>query len=176
MGVIAELGDFEADDATEDVTVMRASWSGRPLAHRGRRRQVPAGLAGHRAHPAVMVTPAPAQLQIPLWVAGASAGAVAASLLLPAVVTAPADIDPAAPAAPARCTLTGDLDTDRQAVIEWSAAGATHLLCALSGSATLDTFARWLLPEVGTVGFPRVVADSPLPERWPRQDTRGSDQ
>ena len=49
IGVIAELGPLNVDDATEDVSVLRASWSGRAIAHRGRRWQVPAGLNGHVA-------------------------------------------------------------------------------------------------------------------------------
>ena len=76
IGVIAEVGSLDADAATEDVTVLRASWSGRPLAHRGMRWQVPAGLAEHDAPSAVMVTPPPAQLEVPLWVAGEAARAV----------------------------------------------------------------------------------------------------
>lgn len=169
IGVIAELGSLEADDAAEDVAVLRASWSGRPLAHRGRRWQVPAGLAGHTAPASIMVTPSPAQLEVPLWVARASAGAVARTLGLPYVADAPADVDESRPVAPARATLTGDLDADRRIVRDWSANGATHLLCELTGSATLEALARWLVPEVAMVGFPRVVAESPLPVPWPRR-------
>ncbi len=50
-------------------------------------------------------------------------------------------------------------------MIEWSSAGATHLLCTLGGTATVDAIARWLQPEVAMVGFPRVVAETPLPAR-----------
>ncbi len=70
IGVIAELGPLDEDDATEDVSLLRASWSGRAISHRGMRWQVPAGLPGHVAPAAVMVTPPPVQLEIPLWVAG----------------------------------------------------------------------------------------------------------
>lgn len=170
IGVIAELGSLDADDAAEDVAVLRASWSGRPLAHHGRRWHVPAGLAGHTAPASIMVTPSPSQLEMPLWVAGASAGAVARTLGVPHVADAPADVDDSQPVAPARAKLTGDLDADRRIVLGWSANGATHLLCELTGSATLEALARWLVPEVAMVGFPRVVAESPLPAVWPRRN------
>jgi len=174
IAVLAELGDLAADDAVEDVTVLRAAWSGRAIAHQGKRWRVPARLDGHRAPSSVMVTPAPAQLQIPLWVAGTSAATVSASLSLPAVATTPGDVDRAAPVAPGRSPLVGDLDTDRQAVVDWAAAGATHLLCELGEAATLDTLVRWLLPEVAMVAFPRVVADAPLPASWPQRSAPGS--
>jgi alkanesulfonate monooxygenase SsuD/methylene tetrahydromethanopterin reductase-like flavin-dependent oxidoreductase (luciferase family) len=170
IGVIAELGALGADDATEDVSVLRASWSGRAIAHRGRRWQVPAGLPGHVAPAAVMVTPPPAQLEIPLWVAGEHATNVGQSLSLPVVAGRLADVDSSLPVAPGRVELGGDLDADRRLVAEWSAAGATHLLCTLSGSATVDALARWLQPEVAMVGFPRVVTESPLPAQWPRAE------
>lgn len=168
IGVIAELGSLDADAAAEDVQVLRASWSGRPLAHRGKRWQVPARLPGHAGPDAVMVTPPPAQLDIPLWVAGDAAAAVARSLALPVVVSAMADIDAKSPVAPARCVLAGELDDDRQTVVDWSRGGATHLLCELAHPDGLDALVRWLVPEVAMVGFPRVVAASPLPAPWPR--------
>jgi hypothetical protein len=167
IGVIAELGELGAADCTEDVALMRACWSGRPITHRGRRWRVPAELPGHVAPPAVMVTPPPAQLEVPLWVAGAAAIEVSRALSLPNVAVAPGAIDASLPVAPARGTLGGGLDVDRRAVIEWSAAGATHLLCTLTGTASLDELTRWLMPEVAMVGFPRMVAQSPLPASWP---------
>ena len=99
IGVIAELGALDPEAAAEDVTVMRASWAGRPIRHRGRRWQVPAGLDGHVAPAAVMVTPPPAQLEMPLWVAGDAAGAVGTSLGLPVVANTPGAVDAAAPVA-----------------------------------------------------------------------------
>ena len=138
IGVIAELGQLDEDDATEDVSLLRASWSGRAITHRGMRWQVPAGLPGHVAPTAVMVTPPPVQLEMPLWVAGENAPGVGRSLGLPVVASALADIDPTHPVAPGRVELSGDLDADRQLVIEWSSAGATHLLCTLHGAATVE--------------------------------------
>ena len=50
-GVIAELGSLDADAAAEDVALLQASWSGRAIAHRGARWQVPAGIPGHALPP-----------------------------------------------------------------------------------------------------------------------------
>jgi alkanesulfonate monooxygenase SsuD/methylene tetrahydromethanopterin reductase-like flavin-dependent oxidoreductase (luciferase family) len=171
LGVIAEVGALGVADAAEDIAVLRASWSGRPVAHDGRRWKVPAGLPGHAAPPAVMVTPPAAQLEVPLWVSGRVAAAVAAELSLPPVADAPADVDMSRPVAPGRTELGGDVDDDRARVIAWSAAGATHLLCALTGAATLDALARLLQPEVAMVAFPRLITETPKPARWPRLRT-----
>lgn len=165
---VADVGGLDADAAAEDVTVLRAAWSGRPLHHRGVRWQVPAGLPGHVAPPAVMVTPPPAQLTMPLWVTGEAAAHVGAALALPVLAGAPASIDSDAPVAPGRTSLTGDLDTDRATVVAWASAGATHLACELAGADDLGALARWLVPEAGMVAFPRVVADAALPAPWPR--------
>ena len=167
IGVIGELGSLDIEAATEDVTLLRASWAGRPIRHRGERWQVPAGLAGHVAPDAVMVTPAPAQLDVPLWMAGDAARPVGASLGLPVVAHAPGAVDAAVPVSPGRATLVGDVDIDRQTVSDWSSVGATHLLCALDGTATVEAIARWLVPEVAMVEFPRVVTETPLPASWP---------
>lgn len=170
VGVIADVGELDAEAAGEDVMVLRDALTGRPVRHRGRRWQIPAGLAGHVAPDAVFVTPGPAQLAVPIWIAGAAAGDVGRSGSFPVVTTEPSAVDSRAPIAPGRCVLGGDLDADRRLVVEWSAAGATHLLCELQGAATVAAVARWLIPEVGMVGFPRVVADAPLPAAWPRAD------
>jgi alkanesulfonate monooxygenase SsuD/methylene tetrahydromethanopterin reductase-like flavin-dependent oxidoreductase (luciferase family) len=167
IGVIGELGWLDTEAATEDVTLLRLSWTGRPIRHRGRRWQVPAGIAGHVAPDSVMVTPSPAQLEVPLWIAGDAARAVGASLGLPVVANAPGAVDASVPVAPGQATLVGDVDADRQIVGDWSSAGATHLLCSLDGTATVETIARWLVPEVSMVDFPRVVTETPLPARWP---------
>jgi alkanesulfonate monooxygenase SsuD/methylene tetrahydromethanopterin reductase-like flavin-dependent oxidoreductase (luciferase family) len=171
LGVIAETGALPAEAASEDVAVLRAAWSGRPVAHRGARWSVPAGLPGHAAPPAVMVTPQPVQLEVPLWVDGAAARSVATALSLPWIARAPADVDRSAAVAPARTELRGTLDDDRERVIEWSTAGATHLLCTLSGSATIEALSRWLQPEVAMVAFPRLITRTPLPASWPPSRT-----
>ena len=160
LGVIAELGALGAEAAIEDVTLLQASWSGRPVAHDGGRWRVPAGLPEHAAPPAVMVTPQPAQLEVQLWVAGAVAPSVAQAVSLPRVAYTPADVDRAAAVAPARMALRGSLEADRDDVIEWSRAGATHLLCTLTGTTTLESVQRWLQPEVAMVAFPRPITQT----------------
>ncbi len=96
---------------------------------------------------------------------------VGSALALPVLAGTPGDIEAAAPIAPGRTALTGDLDTDRATVVAWAAAGATHLLCELADADDLAALARWLVPEAGMVAFPRVVADAPLPAPWPRSST-----
>jgi hypothetical protein len=118
-----------------------------------------------------MVTPSPVQLEVPLWVAGPDARRVAAGLSLPWVAGTPADVDRSAAVAPGRAELHGDLEADRSSVLEWSSAGATHVLCTLSGSATIEALSRWLQPEVAMVAFPRVITQTPLPAAWPRLRT-----
>jgi hypothetical protein len=167
--VIADVGQLEGDAAIEDVSLLRAALSGRAVDHRGARWRVPAGLAGHVAPAALMVTPAPAQLVVPVWVTGAAAAEVGGALSIAPLALEPPGVDPTAPVAPGRCVLSGELDADRELLIRWAAAGATHLACELGGSATVGALARWLIPEVGMVGFPRVVAEAELPARWPRE-------
>ena len=171
VAVVAQLGSLGEAAATEDVALLRAALCGRPLGHRGERWQVPACIAGHVAPASVLVTPGPAQLVLPIWVAGPAAAATGRSLSIPAVATETNAIQDGADVSPARCTLGGDLDADRQLVVEWSNAGATHLLCTLAGTADVGMLARWLIPEVGMVAFPRVVADAPEPASWPRRET-----
>lgn len=166
VAVLANLGGLSADAAVEDLTLLRASWSGRPVRHTGERWRIPARLPGHRAPDAVHVTPLPAQLAVPLWVTGSAAAAVGTTLGLPVLAGRRGDIDATAPVAPGRAELSGSLDADRDEVSGWADAGATHLVCA--GDIDLDDLARWLIPEVAMVAFPRVVADSPLPRPWPR--------
>jgi alkanesulfonate monooxygenase SsuD/methylene tetrahydromethanopterin reductase-like flavin-dependent oxidoreductase (luciferase family) len=168
IGVIGELGSLDTDAAAEDVAVLRASWGGRPICHRGTRWQVPARLAGHVAPEEVMVTPPPAQLTVPLWIAGHAAPAVGAALGVCVVAADCAAVDAAASMAPGRTTLGGDTVIDRHNVLNWSSAGATHLLCALDGAASVEAIARSLAPEVAMVEFPRVVTETPPPARWPR--------
>lgn len=167
LGIIAELGALPAEAASEDVALLRASWAGRPVAHQGARWRVPAALPGHAAPLAVMVTPQPVQLEVPLWVAGAEARSVAQQLSVPWIAETRADVDPSSAVAPGRTALGGSLEDDRDDVIEWARAGATHLVCALSGAATIEAMQRWLQPEVAMVAFPRLITQTPLPAAWP---------
>jgi alkanesulfonate monooxygenase SsuD/methylene tetrahydromethanopterin reductase-like flavin-dependent oxidoreductase (luciferase family) len=164
--VLASSAGLGPDEAAEDLEVLRRSWTARPLRHRGVRWAVPAGIAGHTAPAAVTVTPPPAQVEVPVWPTGTAAAALAERSGLPAVAERPADARPDLPVQPAATALTGDLDDDRATVITWTDAGATHLLVRASPEA-VATIARHLVPEVAMPGFPRVVAESPLPLPWP---------
>jgi alkanesulfonate monooxygenase SsuD/methylene tetrahydromethanopterin reductase-like flavin-dependent oxidoreductase (luciferase family) len=164
--VLADSAGLDADEAAEDLEVLRRSWTARPLRHRGVRWAVPAGIAGHTAPAAVMVTPPPAQVEVPVWLTGTAAATLAARSGLPAVAERPADARPDLPVQPAATALTGDLHDDRATVITWADAGATHLLVR-AGPEAVATIARHLAPEVAMPGFPRVVAESPLPLPWP---------
>jgi hypothetical protein len=113
-----------------------------------------------------MVTPPPAQVEVPVWLTGTAAATLAARSGLPAVAERPADARPDLPVQPAATALTGDLHDDRATVITWADAGATHLLVR-AGPEAVATIARHLAPEVAMPGFPRVVAESPLPLPWP---------
>lgn len=165
--VVVAPDSLAPDDADEELALLRAAWSGRAVQHDGSRWHVPAGLDGHVAPASVMVTPKPAQVDMPVWVAPSWAGSGQVR-----VVVEPADVDAAAAVAPGLAALTGDLDTDRQTVLAWAAAGATHLLCRLphgdKATEALALIARWLAPEVGMVAFPRVIAAAPLPLESPR--------
>ena len=164
--LLADSAGLDPDEAAEDLEVLRRSWIARPLRHRGARWAVPAGIAGHAAPAAVMVTPPPAQIEVPVWLTGTVATALAEHSGLPALVERPADARTDVPVQPAATALTGDLDDDRAKAITWADAGATHLLVRARPEA-VGTIARHLAPEVAMPGFPRVVAESPLPLPWP---------
>jgi len=164
--VLADSAGLDPDEAAEDLEVLRRSWIARPLRHRGARWSVPAGIAGHTAPAAVMVTPPPAQVEVPVWLTGTAATALAERSGLPALVERPADALPEVPVQPAATALTGDLDDDRATVITWADAGATHLLVRAAPEA-VGTIARHLAPEVAMPGFPRVVSEPLPPLPWP---------
>ena len=70
----------------ETVEVLIAALSARPFAHDGARWRVPARLPEHEhLEERVRVTPAPAQLELPLWVTGAAGRAVSAAHGVPFV-------------------------------------------------------------------------------------------
>jgi alkanesulfonate monooxygenase SsuD/methylene tetrahydromethanopterin reductase-like flavin-dependent oxidoreductase (luciferase family) len=161
--VLADSAGLDAAAAAEDLEVLRRSWAGRPLRHAGRRWRVPAGLDGHAALEAVSVTPKPAQVDLPVWLGGAAAAALATATGLAPVVTDPADARPQRLVQPAAARLAGDLEADRAAVLAWAGAGATHLLLRLPDGAALDAavavVSRHIAPEAAMPHFPRVLAE-----------------
>jgi alkanesulfonate monooxygenase SsuD/methylene tetrahydromethanopterin reductase-like flavin-dependent oxidoreductase (luciferase family) len=154
---VADPGSSSDLDAAEAVGLLEQAWSGRPIRHQGRW-TVPAGLPGHQAPDAVIVTPPPAQLELPLWLTRAVAG-----LDRPVLELAPPR-GAARRSVPGRVALTGDLAADRAVVRAWADAGASVLfvetddLAAVSGR---------LAPEVAMVAFPSVIVTAPPPARWP---------
>ncbi len=76
------LGVRSGDEAllAETLDVLNHAFAARPFRHEGQRWRVPANLPEHEhAETLVRVTPAPAQLELPIWVSGSAAPAVARS-------------------------------------------------------------------------------------------------
>lgn len=168
---LVDTGDLDAEAAAEDLALLRASLRARPVRHRGARWQVPAGIDGHEAPEAVEVTPKPVQVSVPLWLTGATSAPLAATTGLVVLGSSVAHLDADADVQPAILDVGGteaSLDADRDAVSALAAAGATHtLLRAPDPVVAAPLVARFLIPEVGMTGFPRVVAETMLPPTWP---------
>ncbi len=172
--VLADVAGLGPDAAREDVDLVRRALGARPIRHRGARWTVPARLAEHEAPDAVMVTPPPAQVEVPYWITG----------LAPAEVWDPRisvlaerreNLDPTQFVVPAIDQLSGDLDADRALVTSWADAGASHLLLRPPTAwepADLQTVSRFLTPLVAMVAFPNVIVTAPLPLPWPHPVTR----
>lgn len=167
---VVDSGELDAGAALEDLTLLRLSWSARMFRHDGARWTVPSGLLGDGLPSTVSVTPKPAQVDVPVWLDGAVAGALREATGLPVLASVFEDVDPSAQVQPAVAVLTGDLEVDRDLVVAWSAAGATHLLLGPPPTAAPDSLvgvvARYLQPEVGMPSFPRIMAESALPHTW----------
>jgi hypothetical protein len=175
--VVALVDPGALDDAAaaEDLALLRACWSGRPVRHQGARWQVPSGVMGEGMPTHVAVTPVPAQVDVPVWLTRAVPGPGDA---LPVLATGPGRVRTDVQVQPGVADLTGDLDHDRALVAAWSAAGATHLLVrppasagrAAAGAEAATFFrlyvARYLQPEVSMPGFPRIMAEADLPASW----------
>lgn len=86
------LGAYPAAGAVsrfpEAAELLLRALAPRPFRHEGEHWRVPAGLPGNRfnVEERVRVTPAPAQLELPLWLLGPTAVAVAPPLGLPPVI------------------------------------------------------------------------------------------
>lgn len=77
----------DQDLLTETVEVLLAAVAARPFRHEGKRWRIPANLPENTVNVehAVRVTPAPAQLELPIWVSGTAGSTVAARYCLPYV-------------------------------------------------------------------------------------------
>lgn len=168
--VLVDTADLDPAAAAEDLALLRACWSGRMVRHVGPRWRVPSGVMGSAMPATLSVTPKPAQLDLPVWLDGAAAGAIDSGLPVVARSFAAASI--AAQVQPAVDDLTGDLDTDRRRVTAWAEAGATHLLVRVPDDADPEFVhafvARYLVPETAMPHLPRVMVESPPPLPWPR--------
>ena len=170
--VLADTGELDEEAAEDEVAVLREALASRPLQHAGPVWKVPAGLPANATAPtSISVTPKPAQLEVPFWLTGRAAVAIAArdrSLAL--LAHSPADLDGARLLQPARDTITGDVARDRERLTTWAGAGATHLFIDLPEGPVdelMTTISRHLVPEVGMPHFPRVMSESKVPMKWP---------
>jgi hypothetical protein len=77
----------------------------------------------------IIMTPKPAQLEIPFWLNGRFAAG------LPVVSRDLADVGAGSSVQPAIVAISGSLEKDREAVRAWADAGATHLLLELANDA-----------------------------------------
>ncbi|MFD1715849.1 LLM class flavin-dependent oxidoreductase [Amnibacterium flavum] len=168
---LVDPGGLKLEEAEEDLALLRASWSGRWVRHRGARWTVPAGIHGENSPESVAVTPLPAQLQMPVWLSGALGPALALGRGLPYFVDSPEalvarDVETLSLA---RVPVSGDLDADRATVLGWAEAGLSHaFVVPPDGGVDLEQHvARYLIPEVAMPGFPRIIAESEWPARWP---------
>ena len=170
--ILADTGQLDAADAAEEVEVLRAALSNRPLQHDGRKWKVPAGLPANATAPkSIEVTPKPAQLEIPFWLTGARAREANESLRLPVVARESSSVSNPGAVQPAIAQIGGELTQDRDRVAVWVAAGVTHLLIELprdgDDAALMTMISRHLAPEVGMPHFPRVMSQSRVPLPWP---------
>jgi alkanesulfonate monooxygenase SsuD/methylene tetrahydromethanopterin reductase-like flavin-dependent oxidoreductase (luciferase family) len=173
--VLADTGDLTAADAADEVNVIREALGSRPLRHEGPRWKAPAGLPANATAPdAIAVTPKPAQLEVPVWVTGAAAADVADIANLAELADNPAASATGRSVQPGVARISGMLKTDRDLVISWASAGATHLLLGVPVDAEpeplMTMISRYLAPEVAMPHFPRVMSDSKVPLPWPPDD------
>ena len=165
---LLDTSTLEVGAAREDLTVLVAGLTPRPVQHAGERWRVPARLEGHDAPDRIEVTPKPVQVEIPVWLIGAAATQLSRDTGYPVVADRPEEVDASRSVQPGLVWLSGDRDVDRELVTAWRDAGATHLLVGADDmDATLLEIARYLIPEVAMPDFPRIIAEAMTPRRWP---------
>ena len=165
---LVDTGELDLEAAREDLTLLLAALTPRPVRHQGIRWQVPAGLEGHDAPQEVEVTPKPVQVELPIWLTGAVARELGAVMGDPVLAEEPRACDRHRSVQPASARLSGDRESDRELVSRWRAAGATHLMLEVDDpEAAVPEIARYLIPEVAMPLFPRIVAEAMTPRPWP---------
>ncbi|SRR6266568_653363 len=170
--VVIDTREMDAEAAREELSIIQSALACRPFKHHGTHFDLPAFLPGNEeASSTIMVTPKPVQVQVPFWAIGRVAPQVVHQEGIPLVVESPADCDSAMLVQPGVQSITCALEEDRRAVIEWAAAGATHLLMRIPEqqevTATLRYVARYLIPEVAMPDYPRIMSESRVPFPWP---------
>ena len=172
--VLADAGELDEEAAEDEISVLREALATRPLQHEGPVWKVPAGLPANVTAPqSVSVTPKPAQLEVPFWITGRAAASIGARLGLAVLAQLPADADSDRLVQPARDTITGDVERDRDRVSTWARAGASHLFIDLPpgpAGEVMTAVSRHLAPEVAMPNFPRVMSQSKVPARWPGEN------
>ena len=167
---LLDTGGLSVQEAAEDVQLMRHCWASRPVRHRGERWRVPAEIEGHNAPDRVMVTPKPAQLDVPVWLTGDAASQIAEEAGLPAMAQRPEDASADTLVQPGLASMKGDMEADRELVTRWAEAGTTHLILTPPDGADvreeLGTIARYLAPEVAMPEYPRVISETMSPAAW----------
>ena len=169
---LVDTGGLEGDDAADELQVLREGLACRPVRHTGSRWTVPAGIpANETATDSIMVTPKPTQVEIPVWLTGPGAPALARATGLPVLALDPDEVDAPGLVQPGLGSVSGDVELDLETVTRWAAAGTTHLLLQLPEDARVDEVltmvARHLQPEVGMPQYPRIVSNVQVPLPWP---------
>jgi hypothetical protein len=169
---LVDTGELSEEDAGDELLVLREALSCRPVQHDGPRWRVPARIpTNETGTDSIMVTPKPAQIEVPVWLTGREAAALSQSTGLPVLARQVAGVTGPGFVQPGLGPIIGILDDDLQTVNGWADAGTTHLLLQLPEgspvSETLTMVSRHLQPEVGMPGYPRVVSNVSVPLPWP---------
>jgi alkanesulfonate monooxygenase SsuD/methylene tetrahydromethanopterin reductase-like flavin-dependent oxidoreductase (luciferase family) len=169
---VVDTGGLGEDDAAGELQVLREGLACRPVRHDGPRWKVPAGIpANEDATDSVMVTPKPAQIEIPMWITGSSGEAIARAARLPLVAREPSEVAMSLLVQPGVAAISGELDADLTTITAWVDAGATHLVLeppeGRDLTDVLTMVSRHLQPEAGMPQYPRIVSNVPVPRPWP---------
>jgi alkanesulfonate monooxygenase SsuD/methylene tetrahydromethanopterin reductase-like flavin-dependent oxidoreductase (luciferase family) len=169
---LLDTGQLDEAAAADELDVIREALACRPVQHDGPRWKVPARLpANETATDSIMVTPKPAQIEVPMWLTGEGANALGRSTGLPVLARQPGDATRPRFVQPALTSITGVLEDDLETVTRWASTGTTHLVLELPTATpmadALTMVSRHLQPEVGMPSYPRVVSNVPVPMPWP---------
>ena len=170
--VVIDTREMDAEAAQEELSIIQLALACRPFNHHGAHFDLPTFLPGNEeASSTIMVTPKPVQVQVPFWAMGRVAPQIVSESGISLVAESPANCSAALLVQPGVQSITGALEEDRRAVIEWAAAGATHLLVRIPEqqevTVALRYVARYLIPEVAMPDYPRIMSEAKVPPPWP---------